>query len=102
MTVSSENPVTMGVAIYCADQWDRFLASAQDREKLAGTWLEWREVLEESKRNMRAIGIEPIEVLVDVDELTEYCAKQGLPNIGGTRAQFVAECLARIYGGPGQ
>jgi hypothetical protein len=98
MTHSGDKSVRLGVAIYLPDQWDRFLASAQDRDKLEATWQEWRDMLGESKRNMRAIGIEPIEVLVDVDELNKYCQEHGLPNVGGTRAEFVAERLAKTFG----
>ena len=56
-------------------------------DKLEGTWEEWHSVLEESERNMRAIGIEPIEVVLDIDEFEKYCAERGLRNVGGTRAE---------------
>jgi hypothetical protein len=87
--------MVMGVAIYLPYQWDRLLATAEDRDKLEGTWEEWRAVLDESERNMRSIGIEPIEVVVDMDEFEKYCAKRGLSNVGGTRAEYVAEMLER-------
>jgi hypothetical protein len=85
--------MVMGVAIYLPHQWERLLATAEDREKLEGTWEEWRAVLEESERNMRAIGIEPVEVVLDMDEFEKYCAERGLTNVGGTRADYVAERL---------
>jgi hypothetical protein len=52
-------------------------------------------VLDESERNMRAIGIEPVEVLLDMDEFETYCAERGLRNDGGTRAEYVARLLAK-------
>ena len=85
----------MGVAIYLPHQWDRLLATAEDRDKLEGTWEEWHSVLEESERNMRAIGIEPVEVLLDMDAFEKYCAERGLRNVGGSRAEYVAEMLAK-------
>ena len=87
--------MVMGVAIYLPHQWDRLLATAEDRDKLEGTWEEWRAVLEESERNMSAIGIEPIEVVLDMDEFEKYCAERGLRNVGGSRAEYVAELLAK-------
>lgn len=85
----------MGVAVYLAHQWDRLLATAEDRDKLEGTWEEWRAVLDESERNMRAIGIEPIEVVLEMDEFEKYCAERGWKNVGGSRAEYVAEILAK-------
>jgi hypothetical protein len=95
MNKPNQSRMVMGVAIYLPHQWDRLLATAEDRDKLEGTWEEWRAVLEESERNMRAIGIEPIEVVLDMDEFEKYCAERGLRNVGGSRAEYVAELLAK-------
>jgi len=92
---STKPDLVCGVAIYLPHQWDRLLATAEDRDKLEGTWEEWRAVLDESERNMRAIGIEPVEVLLDIDAFEKYCAERGLRNVGGTRAEYVAEMLAK-------
>lgn len=90
---SSKSELICGVAVYLPHQWERLLATAEDRHNLEGTWEEWRAVLDESERNMRSIGIEPIEVLLDMDEFEKYCAERGLKNVGGTRAEYVAERL---------
>ena len=84
-----------GVAVYLPHQYGRLLVTAEDAEKLNGTWEEWRAVLEESERNMRAIGIEPIEVVLDIDEFEKYCVERGLRNVGGTRAEYVAEMIEK-------
>ena len=95
MNKSNQSRMVMGVAIYLPHQWDRLLATAEDRDKLEGTWEEWHSVLEESERNMRTIGIEPVEVLLDMDAFEKYCAERGLRNVGGSRAEYVAEMLAK-------
>jgi len=95
MNKSNQSRMVMGVAIYLPHQWDRFLATAKDRDKLEGTWEEWRAILDESERNMCAIGIEPIEVVLDMDEFEKYCAERGLSNVGGSRAEYVAEILEK-------
>lgn len=86
-------PMVMGIAIYLPHQYGRLLATAEDADKLNPTWQEWFEVCEETKRNLRSIGIEPIDVLVDMDDFERYCAERGLKNTGGTRAEYVAERL---------
>jgi len=85
--------MVMGIAIYLPQQYARLLATAEDADHLNPTWDEWRAVCEETKRNLRAIGIEPIDVLVDMDDFAKYCAERGLKNVGGTRAAYVAERL---------
>jgi hypothetical protein len=92
---STKPDLVCGVAIYLPHQWDRLLATAEDRDKLEGTWEESHAVLEESERNMRAIGIEPVEFLFDIDAFEKYCAERGLKNVGGTRAKYVAEMLEK-------
>lgn len=87
--------VVMGVAVYLPHQYGRLLATAEDAEKLNGTWEEWHAVYEETKRNLRSIGIEPIDVLIEMDAFEKYCAERGLPNSGGTRAGYVAELLSQ-------
>jgi hypothetical protein len=87
--------IVAGIAVYLPHQYGRLLATAEDADKLNNTWEEWRAVLDESKRNMRAIGIEPIEVVLDLDEFEKYCAERGLRNVGGTRAEYVAEVLEK-------
>lgn len=91
------SPMVMGIAIYLPHQYGRLLATAEDADKLNPTWEEWHEVYEETKQNLRAIGIEPIDVLVDMDDFERYCAERGLKNVGGTRAKYVAERLRQMH-----
>ncbi len=99
MNKSKSPQVHMGVAVYRPEQWARLLATAEDADKLESTWEGWHEILEESERNMRAIGIEPIEVLLDLDEFEKYCQEHKLKNNGGARAEYVAHKLAEASGG---
>jgi hypothetical protein len=94
MNKSNQSPMVMGIAIYLPHQYGKLLATAEDADHLNPTWDEWRAVCDETKRNLRSIGIEPIDVLVDLDAFEKYCAERGLPNVGGTRADYVAERLS--------
>lgn len=92
---STKLDLPYSVAVYLPHQYGRLLATAEDADKLNNTWEEWCAVLEESERNMCAIGIEPIEVVLDIDGFEQYCAERGLRNVGGTRAEYVAEMLEK-------
>ncbi|MEX2723458.1 MAG: hypothetical protein Q6367_006155 [Candidatus Freyarchaeota archaeon] len=80
----------IGVACYRRDQWEQFLATADDSEKLELTWEEWRENVDKWINMMRSMGFKVVEVLIDIDELNEYCRKHHLPNNSETRSQYVA------------
>jgi hypothetical protein len=40
---------------------------------------------------MRAAGMEPLRVDVDINELLAWCKTKGLKNTGEYRAEFIAE-----------
>ena len=80
----------MAVAIYLPEQYPRLLATAEDASDLEATWQEWRQVLQETRQKMAALGMQLVEVIVDLDALEQYCQEQGLKNTSGTRAQYAA------------
>ena len=41
--------------------------------------------------NARAVGMKPKKAIVNLDELTEFCVKQGKKNNAETKAHFIAE-----------
>lgn len=89
--------IKIGVAVYLPEQWDQFLALAEDQEELEGTWTEWHENLLKQKEEMKDLGIELIDVVVDMRELMIYCKVKKLPNTGQTRADYVADKMAEKY-----
>ena len=80
-----------GLACYSKDQWPMFLSTVDDRDEWEETWEEWRANADRAIREMRSMRIEVVEVLLDIDELAEYCKKHNLPNDAKTRAGYVAE-----------
>jgi len=83
----------LGLAIYRKDQWEAFLASADDLDLLETTWEEWNEVIIKTKKEMAVLGITLIDVIIDIEELNRYCREQNLPNNGDTRSYYVREKL---------
>jgi hypothetical protein len=84
----------MAVAVYLPEQYPRLLATAEDASDLEATWQEWRQVLQETRQKMAALGTQLVEVTVDLDALEQYCQEQGLKNTSGTRAQYAAHILS--------
>jgi len=93
-------PPLAGVCWYRQDQYDRFLASANDREKLEDTWAEWQITAERTIRQLRARGLEVRKVEIDLDDLLAYCMVEGKPNTAATRSAYVVDLMERHEGGP--
>ncbi len=89
---SSRMPIA--VAVYRPEHYARLLATAEDASDLEPTWQEWHTVYQETRQKMAALGMDLIEVTVDLDDLEKYCQEQGLKNTSGTRAQYAAHVLS--------
>jgi hypothetical protein len=84
----------IGIGFYRREQWPLLLETAEDAHILEKTYDEWLEVLDSSIEKIRSYGIEPELVEVDVNELLDFCKRQGLQNNARARSGFIAE-LAR-------
>jgi len=87
----------IGGAVYLPEQYPRLLAMAEDASDLEPTWKEWYTVFQETRQKMAELGMDLIEVIVDLDALEKYCQEEGLKNTSGTRAQYVAHLLSEQY-----
>jgi hypothetical protein len=91
--VAGEPPgfvVESAIAIYKREQWKALLADAADREKLDATWEEWNAGVEKFTAELEARGVRCRRVLLDIEEIKEYCRQRGLPNDGAARAALAA------------
>lgn len=91
-------PAVVGVGWYRQEEYDRFLASAQDRDDLDDTWAEWQITAERAIRQLRAQGLDVRKVEIALDDLLAYCMVEGKPNTAATRAAYVAHLLERQEG----
>jgi len=87
----------IGGAVYLLEQYPRLLATAADASDLEPTWQEWYTVFQETRQKMAELGMDLIEVIVDLDALEKYCQEEGLKNTSGTRAQYVAHLLSEQH-----
>ncbi len=86
--------MVVGIGFYRREQWQQLLDTAADADILEKTYDEWMDVLDSSLEKIRAHGIEPELVEVDVDELLAFCKERDLRNTAETRTKFIARTAA--------
>lgn len=82
-----------GLAWFLADQWPRLLEVSTDRATLGRDHAAWLVQAEKNYTSLRDVGVQIRKVLVDVDELTAWCAANKLPVDADSRPAFVATLL---------
>jgi hypothetical protein len=80
---------SLNMAYYREEDWERFLESIDDRDKVHDTWEEWHDEYLKAKTNIVLQGLKVTDWIVDIDELQAYCKDRGFKNTGEARAQFV-------------
>lgn len=77
------------LAYYRKKDWKRFVKIIDDREKMHDIWYDWHKDFERAKRDLTNQGFEVVDIIIDLDELIEYCRQRGIKNDGKARSQFV-------------
>lgn len=80
----------VGIGWYNPEQWQRLREVAVDREDLHDTYAEWETELNEAIQHLEAVGMSPLKIEVNVDELVEWCAAQQQKLDGEARSRFIA------------
>ena len=93
-----EQQTLFGIGFYRRDQWQRLLETAVDRTELEDTFDEWKLVLNKSVKDLRARGVNPMKVDIDLEELLAWCAGRGFNNTGENRAAFINDLLRQGRG----
>jgi len=83
--------IVIKLAYYRKKDWNRLIKIITDRESMHKTWQDWHKDFEKTKRDLTNYGFEVVDIVVDLDELTEYCRVRGIKNDGKARSQFVQE-----------
>ena len=81
--------IAIKLAYYREKDWMRFINIIDDRESMHNTWDDWYKAFVKTKKDLMAKGFEIIEIVVDIDELIEYCELRRIKNDGKARSQFV-------------
>ncbi len=90
---SDMKDMVIGIGFYRREQWPLLLETSVDAHILGKTYDEWLDVLDSSIEKIRAHGIEPELIDVDVNELLVFCEKQGIKNNAETRSRFIRELV---------
>ncbi len=91
----------LGVAWYSEAEWAKLKRVAADPEALDDTYEEWRRGHADLVKNLHESGEDHVSVTVLIDEVSDWCAKEGRPLDGAARAEFVARRLRRNMGASG-
>ncbi|MGA2033690.1 MAG: hypothetical protein ABSG68_15665 [Thermoguttaceae bacterium] len=82
--------VVCGIAWYREEEWPQLLAVSVDREDLEPTHAEWLQNAQRAVLDFSARGVPVRKVDVGVDELLEWCRKDGRPLDSAARADYAA------------
>ncbi|HYZ74036.1 MAG TPA: hypothetical protein VE641_13215 [Chthoniobacterales bacterium] len=78
------------IATYKPEQWETFLASAADRDALESSWQQWNTSLQKLIADLEARNIHYVLVELDVDEINDFCRREGIPNNGQARSRLAS------------
>lgn len=92
MSTAMEKMV-VGIGFYKREQWPLLLENAIDSHVLEKTYDQWLDLVESSIEKIKAHGIEPRLVDVDIGELINFCKDHGLQNTAAARSKFIAKLL---------
>ena len=87
--------MVLGIGFYRREQWPLLIETAVDSHLLEKTYDDWMAVLDSSIEKIRASGLEPKLVDIDVEELLAFCKKEGLSNNAACRSKFIAKLASR-------
>jgi len=81
--------LTINIAFYNKKDWNHFLESIDDKDDMHDSWEEWYHEYQHIKNGLILLGFYVNDIVVDIDELINYCTKSGIKNDGKARSQFV-------------
>ena len=76
----SDNVNQVIVPFYLPDQYPLLLELADDADTLDEKWEQWYERYLDFKKKLKKRGIECLEIIVDVEEMYNYCVLNDLEN----------------------
>jgi hypothetical protein len=81
--------VAVNLACYKEEDWERFVKTADDPEKLHDTWKDWHNSYLSVKMRFISEGYFVRDVVIDIDDLLNFCKSKGIKNTTSARSKFV-------------
>jgi len=79
----------INLAYYEQKDWNRFLKMIDDKDSMHDTWQDWYKASEKLENDLGGQGFVIKRVIVDIDELNNYCKIQEIKNDGKARSKFI-------------
>jgi hypothetical protein len=83
----------VGVGWYSKNEWYKLCTVAEDADRLEKSYEEWLEVFDRGWAELTRAGIIPVKVPVHVQDLLDWCTREGLPVNGESRSRYIAELV---------
>jgi hypothetical protein len=85
-----------GIVWYKKEEWEEFLASADDADTMHPTWAEWRQAALELLEKSAASGVVLTPTEITVKEIEEYCRSRGVKNTAQARSELASIKVAAM------
>ena len=87
----------VGVAWYSPGAWTALLSIAPDADKLEASYEEWVSVFEKGLADLRAAGVSPERVPIEIVPCVAWCEAQGRRPDSAARAAYAAIEVQRLH-----
>ena len=88
-------PERIALAVFREEDWPRLREEADDADALEASWQEWERNLIATEDQLDRLGIKYREIVVDLDELADFCTEKRMANTAEARSVFAAERVWR-------
>ncbi|RZD15564.1 MAG: hypothetical protein EVJ48_01550 [Candidatus Acidulodesulfobacterium acidiphilum] len=78
------------IAWYKKDEYDKLLRVIDDKDSMPSVYEVWLEIATATMQNLRKEGYNVKKVIVNIDELVDWCNVMKKENIAKNRALFVS------------
>ena len=95
-TEGPSTPTMVGIGWYTQNQWQKLQTVAVDPRILEESYEEWVEVFIAGCRMLEKAGIKTVKIPIDVDNLDQWCAQNGLTVDSDARSKYVSDTLIKI------
>jgi len=84
------------------EDWERLRDISDDKEQLEDTWFEWNDGIHKLEDLFRQKGVVYEEILIDLDELIQYCRREELKIDAESRSRFTVKKLWELHAHSGE
>jgi len=80
----------VNLGYYRKKDWKKLLRMIDDRANMHNSWAEWYKSYLKAKDGLISQGLAVNDLVVDLNELRQYCSNRGLKIDGKARSQFIS------------